>query len=94
MKGVSKFRDRLRRDLKDPKFRQAFEDEDLFARLAIEIAKLREKQGMSQVGLARRLRTSQQMISRLEDPHNKSFSLNTLAKLAQAFHKKLKVGFV
>ena len=93
MKGVRSFRQRLKEDLKDKGFKRAFDEEDLFARLAIRIAKLREEQGLSQVELAKRLHTSQQMVSRLEDPHNKSFSLRTLLKLAGAFHRKLEIEF-
>ena len=44
--------------------------------------------------LAKRLHTTQQTVSRLEDIHNKSYSLKTLIKLAQVFHRKLKVEFV
>ena len=90
---LPKFRDWLKEELKNPEFKKAFDEEDVYARLAIQIAQLREKQGLSQEDLAKRLHTSQQMVSRLEDPHNRSFSLNTLVKLANAFHKKLDIGF-
>lgn len=94
MKGFLRFRDDLRERLKDEEFRKAFDEEDVYARLAVQIAELREKQGLSQADLARELHTSQQMVSRLEDPHNGSISLNTLVKLAQAFHKRLKINFI
>ena len=94
MKGVRRFRDRLKRELQDREFKKAFDEEELFAKLAIQIAKIREEQGLSQQDLAKRLRTSQQMVSRLEDVHNKSFSLRTLIKLARAFRKKIDVEFV
>ena len=94
MKGVRSFRTRLRKELKNKSFKKTFDDEDFYARLAIQIAKLREEQGMSQQELARRLHTSQQMVSRLEDIHNRSFTLGTLIKLAEAFHKKLDIEFV
>ncbi len=94
MKGVLRFRDYLREQLKDEEFRKAFDEEDVYARLAVQIAQLREDKGLSQAELARELHTSQQMISRLEDPHNGSISLNTLVKLARAFHKRLKINFV
>jgi len=93
MTKLRKFRDRLKEELKNPEFKKAFDEEDVYSRLAIQIAKLREQQGLSQKDLAKRLRTSQQMISRLEDPHNRSFSLHTLVKLAKAFHKRLDIGF-
>ncbi len=88
-----KFRDELREKSKNKEFKKAFDEEDVYARLAIQIAKLREEQGLNQKELAKRLHTSQQMISRLEDPCNRSFSLNTLVKLAKAFHKRLDIRF-
>lgn len=94
MKSIRRFRDKLNKDLQDREFAKAFEEEDIFSNLAIQIAKLRDEQGLNQKELAKLLHTSQQMVSRLEDPHNKSFSLKTLAKLAEAFHKKLSVQFV
>ena len=94
MKGARRFQDYLKNQLKNEEFRKAFEEEDVIARLAIEIARIRDEQGMTQKDLARRLRTSQQMVSRLENPTNQSFSLVTLLKLARAFHKKLDIHFV
>ena len=94
MKGVRRFRDKLNKDLEDPDFKSSFEEEELFVNLAIEIARLREEKGLTQKDLAKLLKTSQQMISRLESPGNESFSLKTLVKLANAFHKKILVQFV
>ena len=94
MKGVRSFKTRLKEELKNKNFRKSFNEEDFYVRIAIQIAKLREEQGISQQELARRLHTSQQMVSRLEDTSNKSFTLKTLIKLAQAFHKKLDIEFV
>ena len=94
MKKMTKFRDRLKEELKKETFRKSFEEEDIYAKFAIEIARLREEQGLSQKDLARRLRTSQQTVSRLEHPGNQSFSLSTLIKLAGAFHKKLDIHFI
>lgn len=93
MKGVRRFRDRLNRDLKNPEFRKAFEEEEIFAEIAIQIAKLREKEGLSQKELAEKLHTTQQTVSRLEDMDNTSYSLKTLVKVAQLFHKKLEIKF-
>lgn len=94
MKGARRFRDRLKEDLKDPEFRKAFDEEEVYASLAIQIAKIREKEHLTQEELAQRLHTTQQTVSRLEDIHNKSYSLQTLVKLAGALHKELKVEFV
>lgn len=94
MRQIRKFKDRLKQDLKDKKFKQAFDEENVFARLAVEIAKVREESGLSQQELAAQLRTTQQTISRLENPRNRSFSLNTLVKVAKALHKSLEIHLV
>ena len=94
MKGVRRFRDYLKKQFKDEEFRKAYEEEGVYAELAIQIARLRSQKGLSQKKLARLLRTSQQMVSRLEDPKNASYSLRTLIKLAHALDKELKVEFV
>jgi DNA-binding XRE family transcriptional regulator len=94
MKGVEKLSTYLRKELKDKKFRKIFEKEGIYADLAIQIARLREKQGYTQKDLARFLNTTQQTISRIEDPHNNSLSVNTLIKLAIFFKKGLRISFV
>ena len=94
MKGARRFRDRLKEDLKDPEFRKAFDEEEIYASLAIQIAKIRQKEGLTQKELAKRLHTTQQTVSRLEDIHNESYSLQTLIKLAHALDKRLEVGLV
>ncbi len=94
MKGARRFRDYLNKRLQDPEVRQAYEEEGLFVELAIQIARLRQQKGLSQKGLAHRLHTSQQTISRLESPRNGSLSLRTLVRLAHALGKEVKVQFV
>ena len=94
MKGVRRFQAYLNEQFRDPVFRKTYDEEGVYAELAIQIARLRIRKGFSQRQLARRLRTSQQMISRLESPHNGSLSLQTLIKLAHALGKDLKIRFV
>ncbi|MBI2094479.1 MAG: XRE family transcriptional regulator [Candidatus Omnitrophica bacterium] len=94
MKGVRHFRDYLKDELKDPTFREAYEEEGVYAELAVQIARLRVQKKLSQKRLARLLHTSQQTVSRLEDPHNASYSVRTLVKIAHALGKELKVEFV
>ena len=91
---MRKFKDRLKEDLKDGYFKKAFEEEEIFASLAIQIVGLREEKGLTQKKMAQLLHTSQQMVSRIEDPHNNSFSLKTLVKIARALNKRLSVQFV
>ncbi len=91
MKGVRRFKDRLKKDLRDPEFRKAFDEEEVYASLAIQIARIRQEKNLTQQELAKRLHTTQQNISRLEDTNNRSCSLKTLIKVARMLDKRLKV---
>ena len=94
MKGVRRFKDRLKKDLRDPEFRRAFDEEEVCVSLAIQIAKIRQKKNLTQQELAKRLHTTQQTISRLENIDNRSYSLRTLIELAHVLEKRLKVELV
>jgi len=52
---------------------------------------LREKAGLSQRDLARKLRTSQQQISRLESPSYEGHSLSMLRRVAKVLSAKVRV---
>ena len=91
MKGVRCFKTKLIEDLKDPVFKKVFEEEEVYANMAITIARLRERSGISQNELARMVGTTQQTISRIEDPRNHSITVNTLVKIAGALGKKLQI---
>jgi len=91
---IRKLRDRLREDLKNPKFRQQFEAEQRALALALKIAKLREKKGLTQTQLSRLMGTSQQAISRIESGDYEGFTLRTLEKIAEATGTRLKIDFV
>src|SRR5579864_5739938 len=87
------FSERLHEDLKNPKFRKAYEEEELPVRLAIEIAKLREKKGITQVDLAKKLGTKQQVISRIEKLEETNLTIGMLQKIAKALDARLLVQF-
>lgn len=91
MKGVRSFKKRLAKDLKDPAFRRAFEEEEIYAGIAINIARLRDKKKLSQKELAELVGTTQQTISRIEDPRNTSLSIDTLIRIADALGKRVEV---
>ncbi len=94
MKGVKKFSAYLKEELQNKEFRKAFVKEEIYANLAIQIAQMRRTQGHSQKEIAEFLGTTQQTISRLENPRNSQLSLNTLVKLASFFKKGLQIQFV
>lgn len=62
--------------------------------LAKAISRLREAAGLSQQALARRMRTSQQAVSRLEQGRYEGYTLKTLRKVAKAIHAELHIDFV
>jgi len=91
---VRTFKSRLSEDLKDPEFRAHYQEERLALMLAMKIAKLREKKGLSQQQLAKLMGTSQQAISRIESGEYEGFTFKTLEKLAEATGTQLKIEFV
>lgn len=81
----------VRKHLRNPAFRKAYEAEELPARLALRIAMLREQRGMTQQALARKLKVSQQALSLLENPASANYTLRTLQRVAAALNRELVV---
>ena len=94
MKNLIKLSDVINENLKDEEFKIAFDEEDVFARLALQIAKERKDLGLSQKEIAEYFDTSQQAISRLENKKYEGYTLKTLLKLAHVFKKKLEIKFI
>jgi len=91
---VRTFRSRLREDLRDPEFKAHYQEEQQALKLAMKIAKLREKKGLSQQQMAKLMGTSQQAVSRIESGEYEGFTLKTLEKIAEATGTKVKIEFV
>jgi DNA-binding XRE family transcriptional regulator len=91
---VRTFQSRLKEDIKDPEFKAQYEEEKQSLKLAIKIAELREKKGLSQQQLAKLMGTSQQAISRIESGEYEGFTLKTLEKIAEATGMRVKIEFV
>jgi len=81
----------LEEQLKDPEFAERFEKAGDAWDVALQIAALREKAGLSQRDLARKLKTTQQQISRLESPDYEGHSLSMLRRVAKALHARVRV---
>ena len=62
--------------------------------VAREIYELRIKAKLSQAGLARRVGTTQSVISRLEDADYDGHSLAMLRRIASALEKRVEIRFV
>ena len=91
---VRTFKSRLHDELKDPEFKMHYQEERQALKMAMKIAELREKKGLSQQQLAKLMGTSQQAISRIESGEYDGFTLKTLEKIAEATGMRVKVEFV
>jgi transcriptional regulator with XRE-family HTH domain len=85
---------RLVEELKNKKFRDAYVAEHVKTSVPIQIYILREQRYWNQTQLAERAKTTQTVISRLEDPDYGRLSISSLLKLASAFDVALLVKFV
>src|SRR5690348_9256241 len=81
----------LEEQMKNPDFAERFERAGEGWDVALQIAALREKAGLSQKELARMLKTSQQQVSRLESPSYEGHSLSMLRRVAHALHARIRV---
>ena len=78
----------------DPALKQLVEDARLNARVAQRLYALRTTAGLSQSELARKVGTTQSVISRLEDADYEGHSLSMLQRIAHALDQQLDVRFV
>lgn len=81
----------LAEQLQDPDFAERFKAAGEAWDVSLEIARLREKAGLSQKELASLLDTSQQQVSRLESPAYEGHSLSMLRRVAAALHARVRV---
>lgn len=81
----------LNLQLKDPDFAARFKQAGEAWDIALQLAALREQAGLSQRDLARKLKTSQQQISRLESPGYEGHSLSMLRRVAKVLHARVRV---
>ncbi|HEX4644475.1 MAG TPA: helix-turn-helix transcriptional regulator [Verrucomicrobiae bacterium] len=91
MMGKTNFDIYLEEQLKDAEFASRFEKAGEAWDVALQIAALREKAGLSQKDLAHKLHTSQQQISRLESPAYEGHSLSMLRRVAEALGATVRV---
>ena len=77
----------LEEKLKDPRFKQLYEEERQLVEFAIQINQAREALGWTQAEAARRANVTQQQVSRLENGVN--CNMTTFLKICQALELKL-----
>lgn len=83
----------LHGEMKDPEFRRFYEEADIELKVALEIAKAREAEQMTQEELAEALKTKQQTVSRIERGAQ-NVTIETLDRIAKALGRDLQVRFV
>ena len=89
---MTKLKDLKAMLLKDPEVRREYDAlEEEFALIA-EVAKARERSGLSQAQLAKRMQTTQSTIARLESGRGLP-STRTLSRYAKATGHRLKISF-
>ncbi len=89
---MMKFSDLHKKLMKDPAYRKEYDAlEEEFALIAA-VAKARMRSGLSQAQLAKRMKTTQSAIARLESGRGRP-STRTLIRFAKATGHKLKISF-
>ena len=81
----------LAEQMEDPSFAARFKQAGEAWDVALQLAALREQAGLSQAELARKLKTTQQQISRLESPGYEGHSLRMLRRVAKALRARVRV---
>jgi ribosome-binding protein aMBF1 (putative translation factor) len=89
---MTRIRDLHKTWLKEPNYRREYDLlEEEFA-LAAAVAKARRRAGLSQAELARRMKTTQSTVARLESGRGRP-STRTLTRFAKATGHRLKISF-
>jgi len=81
----------LEEQLRDPDFAERYGRAGEAWDVALQLTSLREQAGLSQAQLARKLKTTQQQISRLESPAYEGHSLSMLRRVAAALRARVRV---
>lgn len=87
-KSISDF---FNKKIQNKNFAKAYEEISPLMDIAITIVKARNKAGFSQADLAKKLKTSQSVISRIENG-NQNLSVKMLARIAQTLNCNLSVS--
>ena len=92
-KKLLDFQGVLKEELKDKEFKKFYAEEGRKLALGYKIAKIRQKRGLTQKELAKKIHTSQATVARLEGGDYLGYSIRTLEKVALATGTHLEVRF-
>ena len=79
----------LKRLFKKRRFHRGYQEELDKLRLVDALIALRQRQGLTQTALAKRLKVSQPFIAKLERAETHNFTLDTLLKVVEALNGEL-----
>lgn len=78
-----------RRAMKDPKLQALYEEEKINYQAALAIRHAREAAGLTQAQLAKKIGTTQSVVSRLEDTDYEGHTLKMLERIAEALKQRV-----
>jgi len=93
MRKLYTFREHLEESFKNPKFKKAWDQSEAEYQLAAKLIEARLRKKMSQRDLAKKAKTSQAAISRVE-AMNGNPSLFFLKRIASALGTKVSISFI
>lgn len=76
---------------KDPELQKLYEEEQINFEVALAIREIRKRRGLTQEQLAKKIGTTQSVISRLEDADYEGHSVSMLQRIAEALHCRLSI---
>jgi len=82
-----------KRKAKDPEFAQGYDEGFEEFKIGLILRQEREKSGLTQEELAKKIRTTKSAISRIEN-HSEDIKLSTLLKVTKALGKNLSIKIV
>lgn len=89
IKSLPCFQEGLREKLKNPEFKEGFDLASKRLDLAYEITEARKKAKMTQIEFAKKLRTSQSFVARVENG-NQNLTIDVLMRMADVLSMKQK----
>ena len=90
---MSDFRKHLNKSLEDENFKKEWDSLELRYAIVEQLIKLRNAYDLSQTELAKKIGTTQAVISRVENG-TVNVGIDFLAKVAKAFDKKIEINIV
>ena len=86
------FEDHLKESLQDPKFKKLWQESEIEYQISKKLIELRLKNKISQVELAKKAKTTQAVISRIESM-TANPSIRTLKNIAKALNANIDIAF-